>query len=93
MGKLLILVLKMQNHWSAAKFKFSNKKTFFESKLLQLNSNKSKKNLNWECMLDLKKSIYFTVSWYKTFYSKKENMYNFSLKQIEQYLEICKKKK
>lgn len=85
------VVRKMQYLWSGAKCKISNKKTFFESKLLQLNSSKSKKYLNWECLLNLKESIFFTVAWYKAFYSKKVDIYNFSINQIQQFLKIKKK--
>ena len=41
-------------------------KTFHESKLLSLNIEKAKKELNWEPRLNLEETISFTVEWYKS---------------------------
>ena len=50
-----------------------------ESNLLQLNSLKAKKLLDWKCKLNLKQAIYYTAEWYNTFYKdrKKNNRFDY----------------
>ena len=51
----------------------NNKKGFFkESKLLKLNSNKSKNILKWKNTWSMKKSIEETAFWYNNFLKKKD---------------------
>ena len=59
-----------------------------EANLLLLNSNKSKKNLKWESKYDLNHTLKQTVVWYNNYYSKKVNIQEFSLKQINDYLKF-----
>ena len=66
------------------------KKREFESSLLKLNSSKANSILKWKCNLSFKESIYFTTEWYKYFYTKKKNMYDFSTKQINLYVKRLK---
>mgnify|MGYP001275106560 CR=1 FL=1 len=66
------------------------KKREFESSLLKLNSSKANSILKWKCNLSFKESIYFTTEWYKYFYTKKKNMYDFSIKQINLYIKKLK---
>ena len=67
------LVKKMGNGWKKVKLKkiINKKKNFKESKLLQLNSRKAKKYLNWSCVLDTKKTIDLVTLWYRIFILKK----------------------
>jgi len=58
-----------------------------EATLLQLSSNKSRKKLGWKPKLGLKNALEYTSDWYKTYYSSKENMYEFTLSQIYKYME------
>ena len=50
--------------------KINNKtnKEFYESNLLKLNSNKSKRILKWKCILSFKETISMIAEWYKNFY-------------------------
>ena len=66
------------------------KRREFESSLLKLNSSKANSILKWKCNLSFKESIYFTTEWYKYFYTKKKNMYDFSTKQINLYVKRLK---
>ena len=66
------------------------KKREFESSLLKLNSSKANSILKWKCNLSFKESIYFTNVWYRYFYTKKKNMYDFSTKQINLYIKKLK---
>ena len=90
---VLEVVKEMKKSWSAVswkKVKFKKKEK--ESKLLKLNSNKAKKKLNWQTTLNFKESIKMTIDWYKNFYEKKNDNFNFSINQILEYLEKNKKK-
>ena len=70
--------------------KNNNKNRFNESKYLNLNSNKSKKYLNWNRELNFQKSIKMTLEWYLNSKKNKDN-FEFTLKQIDEYLERYKK--
>ena len=72
---------------------FEKKNVFMSSKLLFLNSNKAKKTLKWNCLLTSKQTIELTSSWYKKFYSKNIKMNEVTLKQINEYESILRKKK
>jgi CDP-glucose 4,6-dehydratase len=64
------------------KEKISNK--FYESKVLMLNSEKSRKNLNWEAKYNLKESIKLIAFWHKEFLAKK-SILKISQQQIIDY--------
>ena len=84
------VVKEMQKHWKKAKWQIKNNPAFFESKLLQLNSSKANKKLKWFCLLNIKKTIKFTTSWYKFYYRNKKNILNYSVEQIKEYENIIK---
>ena len=58
---------------------------FHEAKLLQLNSDKSKRLLNWYPKLDFDTSIDYTICWYKEYYKKNIDMKQLALDQISKY--------
>ena len=60
---------------------------FKESNLLQLNCQKAKEFLNWKCILDINQTLRYTADWYMMFH-KKQNILNFTLDQIEDYLDV-----
>ena len=61
----------------------SNKEKLHEAKLLALDINKAKTKLNWKPVLNLQKTIQFTVDWYKAY--KTTDVLDLCLKQIEEY--------
>lgn len=61
-----------------------------EANLLMLNIDKAKEVLGWEPSYSADCAIEKTVSWYKNFYGKNNNMYNYTIKQIEEYEESIK---
>jgi len=91
---VLDLVKKIKLKWKRLNWKIiNNKKSFYESKLLKLNSKKAKKYLGWKCYLNSNQTIDWVINWYKYFYdNNKKNMYDFSIKQIKEYDNIIKKK-
>jgi UDP-glucose 4-epimerase len=51
--------------------KINTSKNYYESKILMLNSEKSKKMLNWKTKYNLDQTIWLTSFWYKEFLAKK----------------------
>jgi CDP-glucose 4,6-dehydratase len=62
----------------------SSVKNYNESKILTLNSNKSKKILNWQNKYSLELSIKLTSVWFKD-YLKKKNILKLTQNQILNY--------
>ena len=87
------LIYKLSNLW----FEDNDKhyeiigSDFKESRLLSLNCEKASNLLGWKPILDFDLTLKFTVSWYKAFYAKK-NMYDFSLRQISEFVQKHKQK-
>ena len=70
----------------------SNKQTKIETIFLSLNCNKSKNKLLWQPCLDLNQTVQFTYDWYYNYYKNKK-IFNFSKKQILEYMKIARSKK
>jgi CDP-glucose 4,6-dehydratase len=64
--------------------KTNSSKNYHESKILMLNSNKSKKILNWQTKYNLEKSINLTSFWFKEFFAKR-NILKVTQNQIINY--------
>ena len=67
------------------KKKVQKKQSFFETKILKLNSNKAKKYLNWYPVWNLKKSIDSVIEWNRL-YKKTNNAKQICENQIIEYL-------
>ena len=82
------VVKKIIKQWGQGKYEiYSNKKdkSYHESKLLMLNSIKANKLLEWKSIYTNTESLFETIEWYKQ-YADKNNMKDFTLKQIEKYV-------
>lgn len=64
----------------------SDKKNVHEANLLLLDITKSRFKLDWKPTLTIDDSVKLTVDWYKNY--KKNNIYNFCVKQIEDFSRI-----
>ena len=87
---VISVVEEMKKVWKNGKWLIKKNKKFQESNLLQLNSNKAKKKLKWECKLNLKQSINFTAEWYKQYFKNKKEIVEFSLSQIKKFESLKK---
>ena len=67
------------------KTRIQKKQSFFETKILKLNSNKAKKYLKWSPVWDLTKSIDSVIEW-NTLYKKTKNAKQICESQIIKYL-------
>ena len=88
---VITLVKEMKKHWSNVSWKNKqNMNELYESKLLKLNSTKARKKLKWIPILNFADTVKMTTVWYKNFMQKKINVFNFSKKQIEDYIKKFK---
>jgi CDP-glucose 4,6-dehydratase len=55
-----------------------------------LNIEKAEKDLGWTPTYKADKAVSETVDWYKHFYEKNIDMYDFTMKQIKNYEENIK---
>ena len=57
-----------------------------EANFLKLDISKAMSSLKWKPVYNANQAVNKTMNWYKTYYENKEkNMYEYTLKQIEQY--------
>lgn len=62
-----------------------------ESYFLKLNADKALHHLDWYTTLSFEKTVEITADWYKTFYSGHKKMFDFSVRQIEEYTNLAQK--
>ena len=79
-----------KNMYSNSKIAILNSKKKLEKKYLSLDSSKAKKLIGWRPVLNENLAIKMTADWYLAFYNK-ENMLEFSKKQILSFEKILKK--
>ncbi len=85
------IVQKIQQYSNNCKVKFTEKNNFLhEAKILTLNIEKTKEQLGWQPSLEVFEAIDKTLIWYKKFYEKNTNMFEFTISQIEEYEEKIK---
>jgi CDP-glucose 4,6-dehydratase len=60
--------------------------SFYESKILKLNNNKSKKHLGWRPILSINEMINFTISWYELLRKNKSQLHDLSISQIKYFI-------
>lgn len=65
---------------------------FKESGLLKLNCDKALTQLKWEAALNYYETVKFTADWYKNYFTKPKELFDFTMKQISDYENIAKKK-
>jgi CDP-glucose 4,6-dehydratase len=66
---------------------------FPESGLLKLNIDKALFDMQWVPTLNFKETAAFTCEWYKIYYKQhQENMLDFTMDQINQYIDVAKQK-
>ena len=91
---VIFLIKLMKKYWKEISWKMPNKrkKSFYESNLLKLNSNKAKTKLKWKCILTFGETIHMVTNWYKSYYSKPKKIQQVSLNQINEYEKLLKKR-
>ncbi len=70
--------------------KISNEIPFHEASLLKLNCDKALFHLKWQANLNYQQSVTLVGSWYHMFYKGKDDIYDFTVEQLNQYIKIAK---
>jgi CDP-glucose 4,6-dehydratase len=78
---------KIKKKWKKVNWRVIKNNNFYESSLLQLDTNKAKIILQWKARLNLNETIEFVVNWYKEFLLNKKNIYEISKKQIIKFMQ------
>lgn len=83
------VVNQFAENWGDARWKTSDNGSDgkSESGLLNLNCDKAMHSLRWHAILSLRETIKMTADWYKAHYNESRNMYQFSRRQIDDYIE------
>ena len=92
--KVLFVVKLMRKYWDKVSWKIADKSknSFYESKLLKINSNKAKVKLKWKSILTFNETINMVTEWYKNYYMHPKKIYKTSFNQIKQYENLLKKR-
>jgi CDP-glucose 4,6-dehydratase len=83
---VLQFLKKIKIKWTDINWSIKKNNKFYESSLLQLDTTKAKKILNWKARLDKDETIEFVVNWYKNFKKNKINTFKISKEQIIQFM-------
>lgn len=94
---VLELLEELSKYWGFAeeeeeKIIIKENPQFHEAKLLKLNCDKALYDLQWKPTLNFQQTAQLTADWYKTYYAGKEDLFEFTQKQITTYEEKAKSK-
>ena len=89
---VLQVVKTMKENWEKVSWKIpkSKKKSFYESSLLKINSNKAKKKIKWKCILTFSETVQMVVNWYKINDTNSKTIYKTTINQIKDYEKLLK---
>lgn len=76
---------KVCEYYGKGKVFVGEKSPLHEAGLLMLNIEKANKVLGWTPTLSADSAIRNTIEWYRNFYSKDADMYEYTMKQIDEY--------
>jgi CDP-glucose 4,6-dehydratase len=89
------LIIEMSKYWEKIKWKDTSHldEHAQEARLLKLNCDKALFDLDWRPTLQFEETIKMTIEWYKLYYQDNQHsMYDFTIKQINEYIEFAKSK-
>ena len=83
---VLQFLKKIKNKWPIIKWSVKKNNQFYESSLLQLDTLKANRILNWKARLSLNETIEFLVNWYKNYKKYPKNTFEVSRQQIHEFM-------
>lgn len=81
------IVKKIINYYGKGNVIIHTDTKFHEANLLMLDITKAKTKLDWHPKYNANEAIEKTVLWYKNFYTEEKNILNFTINQINEYME------
>lgn len=86
------LVEKLAYYWGSGEWVIDKNKRFGkEANLLKLSCRKAFNLLKWHSVLSFDSTVRMTAEWYNKYYKNRCDMFDFSLKQINEYSEKAQK--
>ena len=86
------LIKTFISYWGSATWNHAKNSSYKrESTLLKLSCDKALHLLDWHAVLSFEETVMMTADWYKRFYSKGKDMYDFTVNQIEEYTRLAAK--
>jgi CDP-glucose 4,6-dehydratase len=82
------LIAEMQKIWHG-RVKVVQNDEKKESALLKLCCDKALHFLSWRANLNFKETVQFTIDWYRKYYEQKEDVFNITCSQIEEYVKLA----
>lgn len=90
---VLDVLTALSQSWNSVEekihFKINDKTSFHEAGFLKLNCDKALAQLQWKPVLEYNKTIQFTADWYKAYYNNQEDIYQLSMRQLNEYCSIA----
>lgn len=88
--KVVDIAQKVVDLYGAGEVVVYKRDNLHEANLLMLNIEKAEKVLGWAPTYNANTAVRETVEWYRNFYNKNIDMFEFTMKQIEEYEESIK---
>jgi len=85
------VVKKIIEIFDRGSYQIDSKANLHEAKLLMLDINKALNKLGWKPVYNDNQAIKETVEWYKYFYGKNSDIYEFTLEQLNNYIKKAQK--
>jgi CDP-glucose 4,6-dehydratase len=61
-----------------------------EATLLKLSCDKALFHLSWRAVMQFPETVAFTVDWYRSWHARETDMYEYTLRQVEDYSELAR---
>ena len=89
------LIKVFSKYFTGGQWKYQTRKNVSkETQMLKVSCDKALELLGWHAVLSFVDTVKMTAEWYETFYKKtSKDMFQFTLKQIEQYIAEAGRKK
>ncbi|ACO04056.1 MAG TPA: CDP-glucose 4,6-dehydratase [Persephonella sp.] len=78
--------------WGDGDYTVNPDNKFHEARLLKLDISKAHSYLKWKPVYNARKALLETINWYKIYLSKSENIYDYTVKQLSEYVEKAQEK-
>jgi CDP-glucose 4,6-dehydratase len=86
------IVDKLVGSWGpSASYECISENRYHEATFLKLDSSKARVELNWHPRLTIENAIQMTIEWYRKCLAQREDMRQFALYQVQEYIDLFQK--